>query len=155
MAYLRVVTNGTTGAGNGAPSSATAGVPLRRGALGQSSDQGLPEDVDECTILVEGVGTGSATNSIAYVKLWGYFEKAVAASSGSKWFPLGTATTDADRGKLNEATAIGEVLADRINFAERIRGLADATRVYAEYGALTQVTRVDITIVSAAISRLG
>lgn len=153
MAYLRVLTNGTTGAGNGAPSGATAGVPTKRGAAGLPPDQGLPEDIDEVTFLVEGVGAAAAANSIAYVKLWGYFERAVGASSGGKWFPLGTSTTDADRGKLNQATAIGEVIADRINLAERIRGLCDCDRVYAEYGALTNTTRVDVTIVTSAIRR--
>lgn len=151
---LTLVSNGTTGGGNGAPTTATQGKPLRRAAEGQTAGEGMPEDIDEVTILVEGVGAAAA-NSIAYVKLWGYFPEAVGASSGAKWFPLGTAALDADRGKINNGAAIGEIAAanDRIYHAERIRGIADCSRIYAEYGGLTNTTRVDITLVSAGRGR--
>lgn len=155
MSYLRTVVNGTTGAGNGPPTLITHGVPLRRnapGAVPQAGNQGFPDDVDEVGILVEGVGAAAAANSIAFVKAWGWFDLAFGAN---KWFPLGSAATDAARGKLNDGNAIGEVVAtdDFIRFSERIRGLGECSRVYTEYGALTNVTRVDITLVSTSQPR--
>ena len=161
--FLRLITNGTTGAGNGEPTAETHGVPLRATAgdytnasstfiKGQVAGQGMPEYLDEATILVEGVGTAAAANSIAYVKLWGWFRDAVGTN---KWFPLGTAATDAARGKLNNGTALGEVATgdDIIRHAERVRGLSECQRVYAEYGALTSVTRVDVTLVVSSRER--
>jgi hypothetical protein len=147
--YLRLVENGTTGAGNGPPVDITSGVPIRRGTTNIALGQGFDEVTDEASILVEGVGTASAANSIAFVKIWGWFPDAFGSY---KWFPLGTdpmgAGTDADRGKLNGAFAIGEVATtdDRVRFEERFRGFRDCSRLYAEYGALTNVTRVDITL---------
>jgi hypothetical protein len=110
---------------NGVPSGATAGVDIRKGAPGKGA--GLRES-DYATVLVYSTaGSGTMT---CEVKLWGWSPRV------TKWFPLGAATTDADRGTINLGGAIGENSTDGITHSEIVQGLSTFTRVYAEIAAI-------------------
>lgn len=152
MSFLVLVDNQSTGAGNGAPTLITQGVPFGRGAGGRVVGQGLPDDFDEGILSAEATVTAAAAGSIAFLQLYGWLDKAIAAN---KWFPLGPAALDADRGKLNNAVAIGEIAAgdDFIRYAERVRGLRECSRLYLRYGALSNITRLDAILHFAGVIR--
>ena len=123
-------------AANSAPSAATAGVPLRRRAVGLlSADDGFPFDVDEASLyLWNASGTGAL--SLAYARLWVYID--------GFWQPLGTGTA-ADKGKLNRhddgtgtiSYEIESHVNDKLRHIERVRGFMEAERIYLELGAFT------------------
>ncbi len=100
---------------NSAPSGNRAGI-----ALNGSFDRG--------TIALKSTA-GSGTMDVT-LKLWGYVD-ALAA-----WVPLGTHATDANRGRLNGAVAIGEVVANSLEFAELVDGLSTFSRLYLEIVAI-------------------
>ena len=141
--YIPLIRNGSAGAGNGSPSLETDGVPIRRGGAGLTMDQGLSDDANEASILVEADVTASTVGSVAYVRYWAWFPKAYGAD---KWFPLGSGA-DADKGKLNAdgGYSLGETGTNKIRHTEIVRGFQHATRLYAEYGALTNIVRLDVT----------
>ena len=145
---LLVLSNESTGAGTSAPTVITDGVPLQRAVLGQDIGQGFTEDVDEMEALVEAVVSAGTTGTVDYVRLYGWSPDAISAN---KWFPIGGGPA-ADTGKLNSdattAYKFEETGTDIIRHAERIRGLREFTRIYAQYGALTNVTRLDVTLSS-------
>lgn len=138
---LPLVVNGSTGAGNGAPTTESQGVYIRRGH-DASYDKGFADINQDVEILVEGATSGSG--SIAFVRLWAWYPGAIAAN---KWFPLGIGT-DANKGKLNNTAALGETGTNIIRHAEVLGALRAFTKLYAQYGALTNVTRVDITAIA-------
>ena len=144
MAHLHLVVNGSTALGNGAPTVITDGVPIFKGQPGLTLEEGFHDYDDEAVLLVEGTVTASATGSIAFVRLWGWFPHFYGAN---KWAPLGTGA-DTDKGKINEGAAIGEHVSgvDAIRHSEVAQSFRHATRLYAEYGALTDVPRIDVTL---------
>lgn len=121
---------------NGQPSGApppkgTVGVPLVRGkGVKTVSGDGFYEGTDDATVVVEGSSSGATTN--VTVKLWGYV--AFANGGSGQWVPMGTAASglDADRGKLNNGTAIGTVVTNTIQFSDKVYGLGGFTAAYAE-----------------------
>jgi hypothetical protein len=154
--YIPLVIDGTTAEGNGAPSGALDGVPIRRGVDGlPTADAGFTDICDEAEILVEAAATADEVGTVDYVRIWLYYPKAWGGGDGGdpegpagEWFPMGAGTA-ADKGKLNGLNAeLGETEADKIRHAERIRGFRDASRIYAEYGALTEASNVYITLVA-------
>ena len=107
---------------NGAPSAASDGVAL-------------PPRWGDATALVRSTA-GSGTMSVT-IKLWVYWDGSADGSTDAVgWYPLGTNSTAADKGKLNEQSAIGETSADLIAHAERVVGLNAFTRAYAEVTAI-------------------
>ena len=128
-------------AANGAPSGATAGMPLRRGASDMQFNSanrvlnldGFYDNVDEVELLLKMTGTGALT--IAYLRAWGYFRVWDAGVDASFWAPLGTGA-DATKGYLNGGAALGEVIADVVLHAERLRGLRECERFYLEVGTI-------------------
>lgn len=107
---------------NGAPSAATDGVAL-------------PQRWGDAIALVRSTaGSGTMTCTL---KLWVYWDGSADGSTDAiGWYPLGTNATAADKGKLNEANAIGETGADAIAHVERIVGLNAFTRAYLEVTAI-------------------
>lgn len=103
-------------AANGAPTLATHGVPLRRGATGQVPGQGFYEIAGANDEMFFGVNSTAGSGVMTLTgALWGY------QSSIGKWYQLGT------------VTALAETQADGINSAERILDKLDAfDRVYFE-----------------------
>jgi hypothetical protein len=101
---------------NGAPSLATHGVPLRRGALGQIGHQGFNELSGQEGEMFLGVNSTAGSGVITLTgSLWGY------QSTIGKWYSLGA------------ITALAETSADAVNSAERILDKLDAfDRVYFE-----------------------
>jgi hypothetical protein len=138
---LPLVVNGSTGGGNGAPTLETQGGYIRRGHDVPYSN-GLADVNADAEILVEGATSGSG--SIAYIRIWGWYPGAIASN---KWFPLGIGT-DANKGKLNNSNALGETGTNIIRHAEVLGAVRGFTKLYAQYGAITNVTRVDITVIS-------
>jgi hypothetical protein len=106
---------------NSPPSGSSAGLALSTivGRLGA-----LPSQMTLIVRSTAGSGTMTAT-----LKLWGY--SPVAAD----WFPLGTGT-DALKGTINVAAAIGETSADKIRHSELIYTPCHFTRVYMEITAI-------------------
>jgi hypothetical protein len=118
--------------GNGAPTAATDGRPLRRGGNGAYRQwEGFDPTVDECSLMYKQSGTG--TQTCAYLRVWLY------SAALAEWIPAGSGD-DADKGKLNASAgtpyALGEVGTDEILHTERIRGLREFERIYIEAGAL-------------------
>ena len=139
---IPLVVNGTTGAGNGKPTTVTQGHAIRRDTAVLA--EGFTDVTDEAEILVEAAVSASTVGSIAYIRIWCWYPEAYSAN---KWFPVGTGSDD-NKGKLNGAAALGETDADIIRHAERLRGFREGMRIYAEYGALTNITRLDVTMVA-------
>lgn len=104
-------------ADNGAPTG-DAGVsldPLR------DSDGNIPRFG---TVALRATDDGAAS---AKFRLWFKFP----GLPGHAWCPAGTGT-DADKGKLNNGAAIGEVVDSEIRHAELVQVSQHATRVYLE-----------------------
>ena len=91
--HLNLIVNGTTGAGNGKPSTEAHGVPIRKGVAGNTVEQGFGDDTNEGDLLVEGAVTSSTAGTIGYVRLWAWYPDAY---STNKWFPAGDGA-DADK----------------------------------------------------------
>ncbi len=148
---LSVLSNASTGAGIAAPTLATDGVPLMRGVENQLVGEGFVEHVDEVEVLVEGAVTGGTAGTIASIRLYGWDPNAFSAN---KWFPIGGGPAG-DTGKLNANATVpfqfAETGTDIIRHAERVRGLREFTRIYAQYGVLTNVTRLDVTLSSRGV----
>ena len=104
-----------------APSAASDGLDLNVivGKLG-----GIPERMKAIVASTAGSGTMTVT-----CRLWGYY----GATAG--WAPIGTGT-DADKGKLNAATATAETGTDSIKHAEELQGLGLASRLYLQVTAI-------------------
>jgi hypothetical protein len=137
MANLTVLT-GTTAA-NGTPSAATDGVALWRTRV---NGEGLSRLTDRAVCLVDGAATATTAGSVT-VKLWGYNPTA------TDWFPLGTSTTAANKGLLNEETALDETDSDKIQHSEIVQGLSAFTRIYAELTAAANLDSLDIYLTGA------
>jgi hypothetical protein len=108
---------------NGVPSGSSAGKGLR----------GLPDNlgglnIDEAALAVKSTA-GSGAMSVT-LKLWVWHDVL------AEWMPLGSSTVDADRGKVNQATAIGEVATDKLQHTELVRGLRHFDRIYCEVTAI-------------------
>lgn len=128
MAYLKLLNAAT--ATNGAPSGATAGLSLKKGENpGRDWSEGFDlANLGDAVLLLKSTA-GSGTMTVT-VKLWGW------SNLSAEWHPLGTHTVDASRGLLNEATAIGEVVADKLQFAQVISGVCNFDRLYLEITAI-------------------
>lgn len=122
-----------------APSALGDGV-----AVSDLTSQFDPEN--ECTLLCY-TTAGAGVITCAYIRPRGLVLEQVAAAGPNKWFPLGTGT-DADKGKLNELIAQGEVDANQLLHAERLFGILDYDRLGCELGAIagdgTQRVNVDL-----------
>jgi hypothetical protein len=144
--YLNVLLNQSTAGGNSEPTLVTDGVPLWKGMNGQAAGQGFVEGVDELEALVEADVSAGTAGTVGFVKLRGWDPNAVGAN---KWFPIGGGAA-ADKGKINaDATTpflFAETSTDLIRHAERVRGLRGFTRIHAQYGTLTNITRLDVTL---------
>lgn len=118
-------------------SAATAPAPV--GDSGQHSATGttaksvrLPGGkFDRGTVIISATCGGTTSTAMTITpKLWGYVEAL------DSWAPLGTSSTAADRGKLNNASAIGEDATDSISYAELVEGLATFDQLYLEMDAI-------------------
>lgn len=125
--YLKLLNAAT--ATNSPPSGATAGFDLGYGKNPGSPDQGMVfNGQTECILLIRSTaGSGTMTGTF---KLWGY---SVVAGA---WFPLGVHATDASRGLVNDANAVGENQSDSIQHAEVVESLRHFQRVYLEITAI-------------------
>lgn len=132
MANLTVLTGTTTT--NNAPSAATDGVRLWRN---QVYGEGLHRNTDRAVVIVDGAATAATVGSVT-VKLWGWNPTA------ADWFPLGTSTTAANKGVLNEETALEETDSDKIQHTEIVQGLTAFTRIYAELTAAANIASLSI-----------
>ena len=146
MSKVTLFTGTTTG--NSAPALVTDGVAIRRGLA--VANEGFASNVDEGEILVEATITASTVGSIAYVRIWGWFPDAAHATN--KWFPLGGGAA-ADKGKINADAATpyvyAETAADIIRHCERIRGIRECTRMYAEVNTPANTATIAVTLSSA------
>jgi hypothetical protein len=134
--YLQLLSGAT--ATNSAPSGATAGVDRKQRNAGSHS--GIAE-ATTATVLVTGTGTGALSVTL---KIWGY------SPVSGEWHPLGTATSDANRGRLNEQNAIGGT--NTIRHAELVQGLGAFTRFYLEVVAISGTEcAVDAWLVAAGV----
>lgn len=89
-----------------------------------------------------GAATLTAAAGSLVIKLWGY------SGLVTEWLPFGSGTTDADRGKLNEKTAIGEIDAtdNELWHSEIVAGLRGFDRVYPEVVTATNIYASSINI---------
>ncbi len=101
-------------ADNSPPTKGSDGINLHEL---RRADGTLPEWV---TVAIRGTGTGTVT---ATFRLWFRYL--------NFWVPAGNGT-DADKGKLNDATAVGEVATDTVLHAQPVRVPEHADRAYLE-----------------------
>lgn len=127
--YVTLLTSAT--ATNSAPTSATQGVLIKKVGEGR----GLGGAQRGLLLLKSTAGSGTMTCT---VKLWGYISAGSgdAAIPAAGWYPLGTSSTAANKGIINEASAIGETTADGIAHAEVVENLFCFRRLYAEITAI-------------------
>ena len=130
---LITLVTGVTAA-NGAPTLATQGQHLRRGDPNNTGFGELDLVNDQIrAVVTSSAGSGTMTVDVT---LWGY----IPTLGSGKWV---TAT------KLNGGTSIPEQAADIIAYSERVLGLSQFTRVYAEVTAIAgTATAVGIYLVS-------
>ena len=112
---------------NSPPSGATAGHSLRGTQPGKPQSYTWYHRPTGVVLVKSTAGSGTMTVTI---RLWGY------NPTTAKWHPLGSSTTEADRGKLNNQSAIDEDNADELVHAEPISGLGTFSRLYAEVTAI-------------------
>lgn len=116
-----------------APSAATSGVAL------EGWSHQLRQTERMFLAITDRSGTG--TLNFSYAKLWGYLVDL------GKWFPLSTGA-DADRGKLNDGGAIGEVAADDLRLIEVLCDVGVFDRLAVEIGTVTGTNPVfDVDLV--------
>jgi hypothetical protein len=134
---------------NSAPSAATDGVPLWRGAAGfLNAEEGIFRDTPEAALVLwNTAGTGAI--SIAFAKVWVYV--------GTIWTPLGTGVAD-DKGKLNyhdvAGTAtytIASVANDILRHTERLRSFKEATRMALQLSTFTGTFTVKAQLVATGV----
>jgi len=135
MATKKLTVLSAATATNSAPSGGAAGVATNSLAIGGNI-------ADVCTVLAySSAGSGTMT---ATIKMWGY--------ANSIWCPMGTSSTDADKGKLNENNALGETSANAIAHAEPISYVGHFDRVYAEITAIGgSATAINVVLLSEEI----
>lgn len=144
MATLRILAAAT--ATNGQPTLATDGKPLRGPTALIDANFG---EADDAVVIVKG-GAAAVVNTVT-VRLWGY-NPAI-----PDWDPITVGysaapgvVTDAMRGVLNAGSAIGEITADKLQHSERVFGLRNYTRIYAEIVAIGGVgNAVDVWLQSS------
>jgi hypothetical protein len=119
---------------NSAPSGATAGVQIRK-TSSSTAGRGLSAAQRALILIKSTAGSGTMT---ATVKLWGYISAGSgdAANPAAGWYPLGTSSTAANKGIVNEQSAMGETTADGIAHAEVLENIAPFDRLYAEVTAI-------------------
>lgn len=120
----------TSSTGGTAPSTSTHGVAINA------------DRVTEYVLMAystAGSGTMSAT-----LRLWAY------NPTPNKWFPLGSSSTEANRGVLNEQSAIDEDPVDTLIHAEPIYGLSAFTRCYVQ---ITNISGVGTTVSAYLVGR--
>ena len=119
--------------GTAAPALATDGNPLRAGASAGLPDQGFGDgELDDLVLIYRATVTASETATMSFLRVWLYFE-----TGTDDWYPVGPAVTggsDADRGKLNNLVAFGEIATDKIHFATVLDLPGGATRIYLQEG---------------------
>lgn len=131
---IRLLSGAT--AGTSAPSAATDGYALRKPTPGTS----YYWDGRNVGLVSVYSTAGSGTMTVT-IRLWGY-----KAASG-KWFPLGSSSTESNRGVLNTESAIDEDGADSLVHAELVQGLAAFDRIAAQVtniGGTSTAVNVDL-----------
>lgn len=117
---LRSAATGTTSA----PTTAAHGYSLRK----QTPGTEYVWDGRNIGLVTVYSTAGSGTMTVT-VRMWGY------KANAGKWFPLGSSTTESDRGVLNGG-AIDEDGADNIVHAELVQGLSGFDRIDAQIVAI-------------------
>ena len=108
-----------------APNAATDGVDL-----------GKMRYPNEVVCVIHNTAAGAAGNTIT-CKAWGYHP------ATEFWYPLGTDSTSANKGLLNEGAAMtitGGSTAHDLRHAEIISGLRGFSRLYIQITAIAEVT---------------
>ena len=134
--FLPLITDG--GAANGKPSGAAAGVTWKRQIAGNTTygvtkPIGLPQDTCWAQCTVTATVTAAAAGTVI-IKLWWYY------AVRDKWIPWDVnpyrplGSSDANRGKLNNGNAIGEIdtVDDFLRHGELVYLPLEAERFYAE-----------------------
>lgn len=85
---------------------------------------------DDCGEIQVKSTAGSGTMSVT-LRVWGYGRWTRA------WHPLGSNSTEASRGVLNNASAIDEDGSDNLTHTEPLVGLSGFTRIYLEITAIS------------------
>lgn len=107
-----------------APTLATDGVPVPHEDGATLKGLGYRDRPPlEASLVLKGSGTGVLTFTGG--RLWGYH------TASAAWYPIGTGT-DADKGKINGGTALGETSADALRHAEPFLYLGHFDRIYLE-----------------------
>ena len=117
-----------------APQTANSADPSGSAPDGSIDLTSFPGPADDSTIVIASTA-GSGTMTVV-ARLWllleGYTSETDPTTLVQVWAPAGTGT-DADKGKLNDAVALGETSAEKITHVERLYGLRDAKRAYVQF----------------------
>lgn len=122
--------------GTAEPSGAAAGVALRLGRNPLVSKEGftVAEMLTGVVLAFRATVTAGQTAGQPFLRPFLYIPTA------GDWFPLGPTLqggSDTDRGKLNNAVALGELATgdDKIVYSTIINGLSAGSRFYLQHGA--------------------
>lgn len=119
--------------GTSAPSAATDGNPLKKGASIGKPEEGFSDgELENVVLYYRATVTAGQTATMSFLRVWIYSE-----TGTDDWYPIGDAVTggtDADRGKLNNLVALGEISTDKINYCTVLNLPGGATRIYLQEG---------------------
>lgn len=131
---IKLLENQTTA--NGVPTLATAGVSLDAWAPEKAIQRpGFAHR--DATIVVHGVASGAGSVTL---RLWAF------CAAQQVWCPVGKGTA-ADKGKLNDRTALEETSTDVIAHAEPFLMLGHFDRLYLETAVIANLTDLDAWLV--------
>jgi hypothetical protein len=93
--------------------------------------QGFYRSCLDRPLIFEAYSTAGADTMSVELKIWAY------SPAAGEYLPVGTHSLDADRGTVNEGTAIGETGTDKLRFAQATYHLLQYTHVYCEVAAIS------------------
>jgi len=120
------------------PTVVTEGKALALGANPGYTNQGFT--IYEPLVLVyRATVNAGQTATMTFLRLWGWsrIHDGGGIADDGDWYPIGSVPTtgvDSDRGKLNNAVALGEIATDKIHLSQIINGLGGFERVYLQEG---------------------
>lgn len=125
--------------GTAIPSAATDGTPLKYATKpGKPREGFLDGDVNSAVLFYRATVDAGQTATMSFLQLWGFsrIHSGGGEAATGDWYPIGPAiATDANRGKINNEVALGEIATDKINLTQNVNNLGAFERIYLREGS--------------------